>query len=85
MNKLAKNVPWQPPEWFNSEDIDTVIVTFPDVYGRLLGKRMTYDYFLSHVLEHGTHACDYLLATDIPMNCLSGFELASRARLRLAV
>ena len=77
MNNPAKDVPWQPPEWFTSENIDTVIVSFPDVYGRLLGKRMTYGYFLSHVLAHGTHVCDYLLATDIPMNCLPGFELAN--------
>ncbi len=77
MSKSAKDVSWQGPEWFTPEDVDTVIVAFPGVYGRLLGKRMTYEYFVNHVLEHGTHVCNYLLATDIHMNCLPGFELAS--------
>lgn len=76
MTRQVRKASWRRPRWFASENIDTVAVAFPCVYGRLLGKRMTYDYFLNQVLEHGTHACNYLLATDIPMNCLSGFELA---------
>ncbi|MCK5585791.1 glutamine synthetase, partial [Candidatus Bipolaricaulota bacterium] len=65
------------PDWFNKDAIGTVIVAFPDVYGRLLGKRMTYDFFVDHVLQSGWHACTYLLTTDLEMNVLPGFELAS--------
>jgi len=65
------------PDWFNSEQVDTVIVAFPDVYGRLLGKRMTYDHFVNNTVHSGIHACSYLLTADIPMNPLPGFKLAS--------
>ena len=36
-------------------EIDTVIVAFPDVWGRLVGKRFTGKFFLESVAEHGTH------------------------------
>ncbi|MFC1453367.1 glutamine synthetase family protein [Verrucomicrobiota bacterium] len=65
------------PDWFTADRIDTVIVAFTGVYGRMLGKRMTYDHFVNHVLDSGTHACSYLLTTDIGMNTLPGFDLAS--------
>lgn len=35
-------------------DIDTVVVAFTDMQGRLQGKRMHAGYFVDHVLEHGT-------------------------------
>ncbi len=38
---------------------------FPDHYGRLMGKKLDADYFLSNVHKDGTHACNYLLACDI--------------------
>lgn len=66
---------WKP-DWFTPEAIDTVIVAFPDVYGRLLGKRMTRDFFLEHTVLSGFHACNYLLAADIDMQPLPGFKLA---------
>jgi len=37
-------------------EIDTIIVAFPDVFGRLMGKRFTAQYFLDSVAAHGTHA-----------------------------
>jgi len=57
--------------------IDTVIVAFPDVFGRLVGKRFVAQYFLDSVLDHGTHACNYLLAVNIEMEPMSGFKLAN--------
>ena len=65
------------PEWFDSEHIDTVIFAFPDMHGRLLGKRMTYDHFVKHGLSDGMHSCNYLMTTDIELNILDGFQIAS--------
>ncbi|RMD60913.1 MAG: glutamine synthetase [Alphaproteobacteria bacterium] len=56
--------------------IDTVLVCFPDMQGRLMGKRVTGHFFLDSVVEE-THACDYLLAADIEMEPVPGFKLAS--------
>jgi len=47
-------------------EIDTVIVCFPDMQGRLIGKRFQAEYFLDGAHEE-THGCDYLLANDIDM------------------
>jgi glutamine synthetase len=57
--------------------IDTVIVAFPDVFGRLIGKRFTGEFFLKSVAEHGTHGCNYLLTVNIEMDPLDGFKLAN--------
>src|SRR2546422_10571625 len=58
-------------------EIDTVAVAFPDVFGRLVGKRFTGQVFLDEVAEHGTHACNYLLAVNIEIEPMEGFELAN--------
>lgn len=61
-----------------SEDqIDTVVAVFPDLYGRLLGKRFDAGFFLESVATHGTHCCDYLLTVDMEMTPVAGYELAS--------
>jgi len=60
-----------------SAEIDSVIVGFPDVFGRLVGKRFTGQFFLDHVLGHGTHGCSYLLTVDIEMEPMDGFKLAN--------
>lgn len=65
------------PEWFTKENIETVIFAFPDVFGRLMGKRMTLDHFVSDALESGMHACSYLMTVDIPMQVVEGFKIAS--------
>ncbi len=65
------------PAWLARSGIHTVVVAFPDVYGRLMGKRLTREHFVEHVLGGGTHACNYLLTVDIEMNPLPGFALAS--------
>jgi glutamine synthetase len=57
-------------------DIDTVVVGFPDMQGRLLGKRVSGAFFLDSVIKE-THACDYLLAVDMEMEPVPGFKAAS--------
>jgi glutamine synthetase len=61
-------------------EIETVIAVFPDLYGRLVGKRITGEYFCGHVLEEGMHACDYLLACDMEMDPVPGYRFASWAK-----
>src|SRR5437867_1731472 len=60
-----------------SGEIDTVIVGFPDVFGRVVGKRFTGQFFIQNVLNHGTHGCSYLLTVDIEMEPMDGFPLAN--------
>ncbi len=57
--------------------IDTVVVAFPDMQGRPVGKRVTGSFFLEHVLDHGIEACDYLLAVDVDMEPLPGYRFAN--------
>jgi glutamine synthetase len=57
--------------------VDTVIVAFPDMYGRPVGKRVTADFWTSHVADHGIEACEYLLAVDVDMNPLPGYTFAN--------
>lgn len=56
--------------------IDTVVVAFPDMQGRLAGKRFTGRFFLHGALTE-THACNYLLAADIDMEPVPGYRAAS--------
>ena len=60
-----------------SGEIDTIIVAFPDVLGRLVGKRFTGQFFLESVVRHGTHGCNYLLTVNMEMDPLDGFKVAS--------
>jgi glutamine synthetase len=58
--------------------IDTVIVAFTDMQGRLMGKRMHRDFFFEKVEHgHGTEGCNYLLALDMEMDPVPGYEIAS--------
>ena len=56
--------------------IDTVILGFPDLYGRLLGKRLDASFFLTDVAG-GTHACDYLFTVDMEMEPVAGYEFSN--------
>ncbi len=58
-------------------EIDTVLAVFPDSYGRLMGKRFDAGYFVSHVAESGTHACNYLLTVDMEMEPIPGYDFAN--------
>ena len=59
-----------------SGDIDTVLVCFPDMQGRLVGKRITGRFFLDHAV-HEMHVCDYLLTVDMEMEPVQGYAAAS--------
>ncbi|MBO1331750.1 glutamine synthetase family protein [Streptomyces sp. VRA16 Mangrove soil] len=60
-----------------SGEIDTVVLAFPDMQGRLQGKRFAARFFLDEVLEHGTEGCNYLLAVDADMNTVDGYAMSS--------
>jgi glutamine synthetase len=64
----------------NEGDVDTVVVAFTDVQGRLQGKRLQAEYFAEHVLDHGSEAPVYLLGIDVDMNIPNRYELASGDR-----
>ena len=57
-------------------DIDTVVVAFVDMQGRLIGKRFQAEYFVAEAHDE-THGCDYLLADDIDMEPVPGYAAAS--------
>ncbi|HAB14820.1 MAG TPA: glutamine synthetase, partial [Verrucomicrobiales bacterium] len=57
--------------------IDTVLVAFPDPFGRLVGKRFQANFFLNSVAKHGTHGCNYLLTVNLEMDPLDGFAVAN--------
>ena len=57
--------------------IDTVLLALTDMQGRLQGKRLTAEHFLDVVAHHGAEGCNYLLAVDVDMNTVGGYEMAS--------
>jgi glutamine synthetase len=58
--------------------IDTVVVAFTDMQGRLLGKRLHGEFFLEeNVAEHGVEGCNYLLALEMEMDPVPGYRIAS--------
>src|SRR5919199_2036024 len=61
-----------------SGTVDTVVVAFTDMQGRLMGKRVHGEYFLEqHVDEHGVEGCNYLLALDMEMDPVPGYQIAN--------
>jgi glutamine synthetase len=58
-------------------DIDTVLMVFPDLQGRLVGKRTTGRFFLQSVADAGTENCDYLIACDMDNNPVPGYRFTS--------
>jgi glutamine synthetase len=58
-------------------EIDTVIVAFPDMQGRLIGKRVSARLFVEDVAAHGAECCNYLLAVDVDMNTVDGYAMSS--------
>ncbi len=58
-------------------DIDTVVVAFTDMQGRLQGKRLHAQFFLDEALENGTEGCNYLLSVDADMNTIPGYAMSS--------
>jgi glutamine synthetase len=61
--------------------IDTVVVAFTDMQGRLMGKRLHGEFFLEgQIPEHGAEGCNYLLALDMEMDPVPGYQIASWER-----
>jgi glutamine synthetase len=60
-----------------SERIDTILLALTDMQGRLQGKRIVAQHFLDEVVAHGAEACNYLLAVDVEMNTVAGYEMSS--------
>jgi glutamine synthetase len=63
----------------SDESLDTVVVAFTDMQGRLMGKRLHRDFFLEHGVEH-VEGCNYLLALEMEMDPVPGYEIASWER-----
>jgi glutamine synthetase len=61
----------------NDGTVDTVLLAFCDMQGRLQGKRLVADFFLEEVAEHGAEGCNYLLAVDVEMNTVEGYAMSS--------
>ena len=57
--------------------VDTVVVAFTDMQGRLLGKRVHAQFFLDDAVEHGLEGCNYLLALEMEMDPVPGYGIAS--------
>ena len=57
--------------------IDTVIVAFTDMQGRLVGKRASARLFREEISSHGAECCNYLLAVDVEMNTVDGYRISS--------
>ena len=60
--------------------VDTVLLAIADMEGRLQGKRLTGRHFLDVVAEEGAEGCNYLLAVDVDMNTVEGYEMSSWSR-----
>ncbi|MBH0084280.1 glutamine synthetase family protein [Salinibacterium sp. SWN167] len=60
--------------------IDTVVVAFTDMQGRLVGKRLSARLFLEDAAAHGAECCNYLLAVDVDMNTVEGYAMSSWSR-----
>ncbi|WP_433548460.1 glutamine synthetase family protein [Streptomyces sp. CA-294286] len=60
-----------------SGEIDTVVLAFPDMQGRLTGKRFAAPFFLDDVLTDGAEGCNYLLAVDVDLNTVDGYAMSS--------
>ena len=60
--------------------VDTVLLAFTDMQGRLAGKRLSAEFFLDEVVSHYSEGCNYLLAVDVDMNTVDGYAMSSWER-----
>jgi glutamine synthetase len=59
-------------------EVDTVVVAFTDMQGRLLGKRLHAEFFVEEMeAQHPVEGCNYLLALEMEMDPVPGYEIAS--------
>jgi glutamine synthetase len=64
-----------------AEAIDTVVVAFTDMQGRLIGKRVDAEFFLTELeAGHPVEGCNYLLALEMEMDPVPGYEIAGWER-----
>ena len=64
-----------------NEAVDTVVVAFTDMQGRLVGKRLLREFFFEQVDGgHGTEGCNYLLALEMEMDPIPGYSIANWER-----
>src|SRR5713226_9306164 len=61
----------------DEDEIDTVVLAFTDMQGRLAGKRLSAEFFLIEVAENYSEGCNYLLAVDVDMNTVDGYAMSS--------
>jgi glutamine synthetase len=61
----------------SSGQVDTVVIAFTDMQGRLQGKRLHGQYFVDVVLDAGVEGCNYLLGVDVDMNTVEGYAMTS--------
>ncbi len=59
-----------------SGHIDTVLACLVDMQGRLMGKRFHAQFFIDTAWQE-THSCNYLLATDMEMETVEGYQSTS--------
>jgi glutamine synthetase len=60
--------------------VDTVIVAITDMQGRLQGKRLDANFFVDDIGAGVIEGCSYLLASDVDMATVDGFDLTSWER-----
>jgi glutamine synthetase len=58
-------------------EVDTVVLAFADMQGRLVGKRVSGRDFVDQFAVHGAECCNYLLAVDVDMNTVAGYAMSS--------
>ena len=59
-------------------ELDTVVVAFTDMQGRLLGKRLHAEFFVDETeADRPVEGCNYLLALEMEMDPVPGYEIAS--------
>jgi glutamine synthetase len=63
-----------------SGTIDTIVTAFTDMQGRLIGKQIDAAYFCDQVADHGIEGCNYLLALDMEIDPVPGYEMANREK-----
>lgn len=62
----------------HDEEIETVLCVVPDLWGRLMGKRVTTESFLKTALRsEGLHASLYLFVVDMDMDPRPGYQLSN--------
>jgi len=61
----------------DKREVDTVIMAFTDMQGRLVGKRASARLFIEDLAKHGAECCNYLLAVDVEMNTVDGYPMSS--------